>query len=108
MNNHICGSKHEFHIYIIMGSRITFSKQRAFILSDGGTEGNVGYWFPLSEDEGASSKVEGNYWSGGRMGSRGYYLSLGTGSWSTNQLHYFDVKRSVRYVGDITPVPPSG
>lgn len=69
-----------------MVSRMVYSKERAFAVSDLKTPDNrfIGCFFPLSGSAASSGAVYGSYWSSGSSGNGGYYLSVLPGSSSTS------------------------
>ena len=81
-------------------SKIRFSKQRAYILSDVRSDGSyVGCWLPLSGLSSASSQVNGYFWSSSPFNTgSSYYLNVQAGSANTNYYGYRSNGYSVRCV----------
>lgn len=60
-----------------IASRMCFSKQRVFIVSDDKTQGLVGSWFPISGYLGAETRLFGYLWTSTPADSYGYYFRMG-------------------------------
>lgn len=77
-----------------VASRMRFSKQRAFIVSDDKTKGTVGCWFPISGEATNPTSHVGRYWSSTPRPDPSYavFLDIGLNSAISN-----NNKKSVEY-----------
>lgn len=95
---------------MVVGDRVIFSKERAFIVSDVKKAGYAGCWFPLSGAAPGVASVNtavGMYWSSSSTGyGTGYLLEIRTNFLNKKIDRMQNNKMTVRCVRDITPAPP--